>query len=481
MHQKKQPMARSGQNEKKSMAHEWVNVLLDITADEVKLNKARPTVISRIVYIVITAMYESWAAYDPNALGKYTKGKYRRPLAEHNETNKKTAISFAAYQTLKAMYSKDHGIDKLNDYMKSLGYDPNDNSNDTSTPQGIGNVIAKDIIKIRITDDDHSNQQHNYADTTGYQPVNTVTTIVDPDQWQPIEFTNPDGTKITPPYLTPHWGKVITFGLKQPSQFRPAAPPKVGSPEMAKDVQQIVEFNAFMTLEKKAIVEFMRDGPHSTSQSGQWLTIANDISLRDGYDIDKDIKMYFAIAAVGLDAFIAAWDAKLAYNSSRPWTLVRWLYKGNEIYGWAGPGKGTRRIQSGNWLPYSPAEFITPPFPGYVSGHSTVSGATARILELITGSDYYGQTIRWQVGSLTEPGFPCNAMQYEEGRSLPPPDLDCHVEVTLSTFTYVAELAGISRVYGGFHIQSDNIAGLVLGRQIANYNWNIIQGLFNGS
>ena len=51
----------------------------------------------------------------------------------------------------------------------------------------------------------------------------------------------------------------------------------------------------------------------------------------------------------------------------------------------------------------------------------------------------------------------------------------------LPTFTATAELAGISRVLGGYHIQSDNVAGLELGREVALYVWPVTQSYFDGT
>jgi hypothetical protein len=39
------------------------------------------------------------------------------------------------------------------------------------------------------------------------------------------------------------------------------------------------------------------------------------------------------------------------------------------------------------------------------------------------------------------------------------------------TFTEAADMAGISRVLGGYHIQADNVAGLELGRDVAREVW----------
>ena len=48
-----------------------------------------------------------------------------------------------------------------------------------------------------------------------------------------------------------------------------------------------------LTNEQKAIVEFMRDGPRSTGQSGHWLRFAQDVSRRDHHDLDQDVKLFF--------------------------------------------------------------------------------------------------------------------------------------------------------------------------------------------
>src|SRR5687767_7111099 len=98
---------------------------------------------------------------------------------------------------------------------------------------------------------------------------------------------------------------------------------------------------AGLTLEQKTIVELMREGPRSTGQSGHWLQFAQDVSRRDRHDLDRDVKLFFAVANVVMDAFIACWEAKRFYDTSRPYWWVRTQYKGHRIAGWGGPGKGT--------------------------------------------------------------------------------------------------------------------------------------------
>ena len=66
-------------------------------------------------------------------------------------------------------------------------------------------------------------------------------------------------------------------------------------------------------------------------------------------------------------------------------------------------------------------------------------------------------------------------MQMRDGRKTPQGDLTCDVALQLPTFTATAEMAGFSRVLGGYHIQADNLAGLELGRKVADHLWPVLQ------
>jgi hypothetical protein len=90
----------------------------------------------------------------------------------------------------------------------------------------------------------------------------------------------------------------------------------------------------------------------------------------------------------------------------------------------SGEGDGSQ------WIPYQSATFPTPPFPDYVSGHSTYSAAAARILELWTGSDRFGDSVTLLVGS----------SKIEPGITPSHP-----VTLRWETFTDAANEAGISR------------------------------------
>ena len=453
---------------KPTVAYHWLEVALEATAREVDRVGARPTIISRTLAIAMTAMYDAWAAYDDKAAR--AGPALRRPRRERTRRNQEIAIAYATYRALLDVYPEDKQW--LQQQMRAAGFDPHLTTTNLAKPQGVGNFSAMAICHVRHTDG--ANQLGNeigcngtpYSDYTFYAPINQPTKVINPDRWQALPFADGKGGYFHPGFLTPHWYRVKPFALDRADQFRPGPPPLVGSQELKEQVDEVIHFNSTLTPQQKAIVEFMRDGPRSTGQSGHWLRFAQDVSRRDNYDLDQDVKLFFAVANVAMDAFIAAWDAKRCYDSSRPWTLVRHYYAGKEITGWLGPNKGANKIKSELWHPYSPANFVTPPFPGYVSGHSTVSSACAKMLELYTGSDRFGFVERRRAGVLTEPDENCK---------------DCEVELPLPTFSATAEMAGISRVMGGYHIQADNVAGLTLGKQIAEFEWPRFQAYFNGT
>jgi len=452
-----------------NLAYRWLDIAQEATAREVDRNAPRPTIISRTLAVWATAMYDAWSAYDDKAVGSRLGDQLRRPRRERTLVNKEAAISYASYHALLYVYPEDKAY--LDGQMRQVGYDPNLVSKDPRQPAGVGYLAAQAVIEYRRHDganqhgDEAGGDGTPYGDYTYYQPINPPDKIIDPDRWQPITFTMTDGSKVTPGFLTPHWYRVKTFALTNSAQFRPGPPPRTTTDATAlkRQTDEVLEFNRSLTVKQKAIVEFMRDGPRSTGQSGHWLRFAQDVSRRDRHTLDQDVKLYFVVANVAMDAFISCWETKRYYDSSRPWTLVRHYYQGQRVVGWAGPEGGTREMPAEDWHPYSPYSFITPPFPGYTSGHATVSGACAKMLELFTGSDHYG---------FFELRRHCELTEMDPG---------IEINLELPTFSATAEIAAVSRALGGYHIPIDNDVGLRVGREIATWSWPKYQEYFDGT
>ena len=465
---------------KPSVAYELIDLALEATAREIERVGARPTINSRELFLAAAALYDAWALYDAKALPSHaTPQLARAPAPQRTDANRQKAMLSALRTVLLDLYPSDKAF--LEAECTKRGFQPK------GPAEQLGAKAGQRIIDARhhdganqLGDERGARDATPYADYTFYSPVNGPDKVVDNDRWQPIPFTLDDGKVIRPGFLTPHWYRVQTFALTKSDQFRPGPPPKYGSEQLKKEVDEVLRLNASLTAEQKATVEFMRDGPRSTGQSGHWLRFAQAVSRRDKHGLEKDVKLFFAVAATCFDAFIAAWDAKRAYDSVRPWTLVRQYYAGKKVRGWLGPGLGVGEVPAEKWAPYSPASFVTPPFPGYVSGHSTVSGAAAKTLALFTGSDRFEDEDARRAGALTEKGASHALMMSVDGKKAVADEKACDVVLSLPTFSATAEMAGWSRVLGGYHSQADNLAGLALGRQVADVAWARAAKLFAG-
>lgn len=441
-----------------NIVYKWGQMALTATANDTEKFKPRPTITSRYLGLIFVSVFDAWSRYDDKAVPVYLNNVERAPQKERSLKNKEIAISYAAFRTMNEYYYSDKEL--FADFMTELGLDPNNVSLDPNTPEGIGNLAAQAIIESRIGDgsnqygeEDGSNGEP-YFNYVGYEPINTANKNVDPNRWQPKYFSDGQGGSFAPGCLTPYWDKVKPIALKSGDQFRPGPPPMIGSEQLEKEVQEVVEMQANLTDYQKALVEFMRDGPQSVQQAGHWLKFAQDVSRRDNHTLDQDVKMLFYNQVVAMDAFIASWDSKMFYDYARPYALVHQYYEGKKIKAWGGEGKGMEEIDGKQWRPYSPETFLCPPFPSYVSGHSTISGGCAEALKMWTGSDEFGSKSVVVAGAMTEPN-----------------NLGDTITLDFPTFSKTSEMAGVSRVLGGYHIQSDNVAGLELGRNVAKEVW----------
>lgn len=441
-----------------NVAYKWSEAVIEGTALDTDRFKPRPTITSRYIGLIWVSIFDAWSRYDEKAIPVYLDGVERRPESERTLKNKEIAISYAAYRALNEYYFTDKQL--WIDKMVAMGLDPNNESLDPTTPEGIGNLAAKMVIEARKGDgsnqygEEEGSDGNPYFDYTGYQPVNTADNNVDINRWQPKYFSDGRGGEFAPGCLTPYWNKVTPVSMKSGDQFRPGPPPLVGSDQLKAEVAEVVELQANLSDEQKALVEFMRDGPQSVQQAGHWLKFAQAVSRRDNHSLDQDVKMFFYNQVVAMDAFIASWDSKMYYDFARPYALVHEYYGGKKITAWGGVGKGMIEMDGSQWRPYSPDTFLCPPFPSYTSGHSTISGGCAEALKLWTGSDEFGEEVELVAGYLTEPD-----------------NLGDTVTLKFPTFSKTAEMAGISRVLGGYHIQADNIAGLELGKDVAQEAW----------
>lgn len=427
-----------------SVAALWNRTLLDA----ISRSRLGPPMTARAIGIVHTCVFDAWAAYDAVAVGTVAGGALRRPLSERTLANKSEAVSFAAYRTLCDLFPA--LTPTFRERMVALGYDPNEGSRSTSRPCGIANLCADAILAFRHADG--ANQENGYADTTGYVPVNTPDLVVDPSRWQQLRFAN----GASPSYIAPHWGAVRPFALPSGDALRPPAPPAFGSGRYEEEAREVVHLIGRLTDTEKAIAEYWADGPRTVLPPGHWCLFADWVSRRDRLGLDDDVRLLFLMGNAVMDAGIATWDAKRAWDTSRPITAIRHLYRGQRIPSFLGPNLGIGLAPGEQWMPYQSPNFVTPPFPEYTSGHSAFSAAGAEILKRFTGSERFGLTVT----------IPAGTSGFEAG--VPARDVLLH----LPTFGYAADQAGTSRRLGGIHFRSGDMAARALGKAVGKAVWD---------
>ena len=217
---------------------------------------------------------------------------------------------FGNHTTITFADSQGHfELNVFNPLMADLGYDIHDTSMNANTPSGIGNLACAAVLAFRHNDG--SNQLGSltasgvpYADYTGYAPKNLpstvpvtdLSTILDPDHWQPLTYFN--GTQIvTPSFVGAQWFKVTPFALGSPGELLPFissfGPALAGSPAYIEQAQELIDLSAQLTDEQKMIAEYWANGPNSELPPGHWGLFGQYVSARDHHTLDDDVKMFF--------------------------------------------------------------------------------------------------------------------------------------------------------------------------------------------
>jgi len=445
-----------------------------------------PTVVARALGVVHTAMYDAWAAYDPKAVGS-TEGA---PVATgaNTSTARDEAMSYAAYRTLvdlfpPAAFPNKGAFVTPDVLLRAQSHDPANETLDLSTPAGVGNAAAAAVIAYRHNDG--SNQLGAYTDTTGYTAKNTWNQVNDKWSWQPMctltlagiaanatpfpaDCTGPNYA-IQKPY-TPQWETIKTFGPEAatgyPPQFALPGPNADGTHAQATaDIDQELADSSNLSDVQKVKAEYWADGPNTEFPPGHMALFAQAFSRMKGDTADQDVKLFFALGNAQLDASIFAWTTKYQYDSVRPTTGIRERYRDKMITSWLGPNKGYGKVPGQDWMPYQQLNVVTPPFPEYVSGHSTFSAAGRAVINQFFGTDKFNAKVTIKAGS----------SKFE--KNLPAKD----VVLSWKTLDAMADEAGMSRRYGGIHFESGDQQGRALGALTGLNVWTRAQAYFTGT
>ena len=279
----------------------------------------------------------------------------------------------------------------------------------------------------------------------------------------------------------------------------------------------------------RVLAEFWADGPDSETPPGHWFTILNYVLDQPetqrrwrgaGPELDEErfvLQAYLTLAGAMHDAAISTWSVKGYYDSARPVSVIRYMAeKGQrsdpslpnyhpeglalvpgqtELIGADDPlagedgeyvdelkvrawraheniedpafdAAGVDWVLAKAWWPYQLRTFVSPPFAGYVSGHSTFSRAAAEVLTHVTGSAYFPGGLGTFVAPKDE------FLVFEAG----PVDT---LNLTWATYRGAADEVSLSRIYGGIHPPFDDLPGRLIGVEVAEGAVAAAQPLFD--
>lgn len=249
-----------------------------------------------------------------------------------------------------------------------------------------------------------------------------------------------------------------------------------------RQVDEMVALSANLSDRDKVAIEYWAEGPGGWTPPVHWNHIARGVALRDGHDLGTSLRLFLALNAAMLDASIACWDAKRAFDYHRPCTAVRLKYRDQTIVAWGGPDQGTKSILGQDWQPYQRADYCTPSFPEYTSGHSTFSRAAREVLLGFSGSDaLYDGRSRLDVdldgdGELDWLGQWILAAGRSRIERIPAQA----VVLRWPTLLEAADDAGYSRRLGGIHFQDGDLLGRQTGVKIGQQALRVTRDLWDG-
>jgi hypothetical protein len=391
------------------VASVWFDTLYEV----IKSESTAPPLASRIYGVSAIALYE---AIVPGTLHHGSLVGQLNDLASvpQPKNNKKhhwpTVANTVIANTIRGLYPtiSQSALNALNNLEQSFA---SQYQAGVPKPEYERSVLHGQAVATTILD---------WAATDGFSMYNNCpyVPVPVPGAWAP-----------TPPLFNPNplqpcWGMIRPMVLTSGEE---CAPP--GHPAFSTDPAsafyaaglEVYTVGLGLTDEQQTIADYWADGAGATgTPPGHWIAIVGQLARHDDLSLAEAAEAYARVGIAVHDAFIACWHPKYSYNLQRPVTYI------NDY------------IDAG-WRPY----LVTPSFPSYTSGHSTQSGAAARVLTDLFGSKRFTDTTHTDHG-LVPP---------QEPR-------------TFDSFEEAAAEAAVSRLYGGIHFAFDNTDGLSSGRCI---------------
>ena len=370
------------------------------TVNATQTGRASAIATMRILAIEQAAVFDA-----VNGIERRFTHLYVKPNGPHAASSRAAAIQ-AAYTTLIRFFpSQKTTLDAQRE--ASLGALVGEGQQHINLGVKWGQKVADEILALRCGD--------------GFDAVfPPFTGGTAPGQWRPTPPGNLAGQ-------TPELAVLTPFLMTSPSQFRPPGPRALTSAQYAADLNEVKtlgrDVGSTRTAEQTQIGLFWGD-----SNQLHWNRIALAAVAQHPTTLSDNARLLALLNLALADANIVAFDAKYYYNWWRPISAIRLADTDGNDY----------TDPDATWTPLQ----TTPNHQEYVSGHSTLSGAAARVLAAI-----FGDNVTITHGSDTLPG----------------------VTRTHTSFSAIADEANESRIFTGAHFRSSCNDGKAAGDALGNF------------
>ena len=381
-----------------------------------------PPLAARFFSYTCLAGYEVVAEHDKKMVSMYGK------LNGYPDTRKTDSIKSYNYQlaallamleTARKMQPSGKLLDmyesRFLDSCKRIGFE----EDVINSSKAYAQLISKQILA--------------YAKADGYNKISNL------PRYTPLEkegywFPTPPGFMAA---VEPYFNTVRSFTLRESSQFAPVPPTSFDSKKGSRFyllADAVYKEGIQPNTEHQAIASFWDCNPFAIQDQGHlqygfkkispgahWLGITGIVCKKANKSFNESMQIYSMVSIGLMDAFICCWDEKFRSNRIRPETAIR-------------------KYIDPSWEPL----LQTPPFPEYLSGHSTISSSSATIL-----THYFGDNFNYTDSVEVPYGLPSRDFK---------------------SFYQAAEEAGVSRFYGGIHfmdaIDNGRMQGLKVGEWV---------------
>ncbi|MEB3156132.1 MAG: phosphoesterase [Cyanobacteriota bacterium] len=400
-----------------------------------------PTTGTRLMAMLSTAMLDTLAAFNNQV------DPYRIDVNAPAGASRNAALAGAAQRILSLELPGESALiqDQFNRSLQSL------QGSQASIQAGLafGASVADQIRALRAND--------GSADTTPYTPPNGLPGYV----WMPA--TSGPTANVA---LGANWGSVTPWVISGTEAFRSdglQARPDVNLDLYAEQLNEVrlygglantAQTTLLRTPEQTEIALFWAyDRPDTFRPYGQLLDIAMDVAAQEETSMATNAKLIASLSLAMADAVICAWKEKYTVVQPRPWDLITGSFSDTD--------GSALTVRDTEWrtLLSSINGVESPPFPDFLSGHSTMGGSFASVM-----SHFFGDDVTFSATSEELPGVVRNFDGYTESNGL-----------ARNSFYEAGMEDALSRIYGGVHAREGCLdsfsVGLNVGAAVVQTLW----------